>query len=371
MLSLVNHMNMHRLKKGMQSNKSKPQQPPAPSNMSTNSKRPHINLAPTHFKRALQKGEAAAEKVTHKLLGGCSEQKELKPSKSIDSNYSELQFAAAAPSASVEPCNECSGSNDVDFIGNKSEIYLGGRHNHGKSRFALVSLLFVCAGILHAFNANDSRLAHLADANIPLYSVVLVAVGSFLLGRMYEIFFGSRKSLIMQQSQRHMNAVSFSSNDSNDGDIGVLDQSIDSERFRLQNQQGELSYAQQIINKLYSGKQKVKRRVSKAKRFWTVLSSSDELEDKLAYISCSRELSRHLLTYQDFSKSEKLLDAKGSALMKDSTIGHCVLNNSADASFEEEGFDYIIEPMCSLRGMDLFLADDPEVEIWRQPLLIE
>jgi hypothetical protein len=330
--------------------------------MSTNSKRPHINLAPTHLKRALQKGEAAAEKVTHKLLGGCSEHKELKPSKSIDSNYSELQFA--------EACNECSDLNNTDLSGNKSEIDLGGAHYDGKSRFALVSLMFVCAGILHAFNVNGSRLAHLADTNIPLYSVVLVAAGSFLLGRMYEFVFGSRKSLIMQQSQGHMNAVSFSSNGSNDGDIGVLDQSIDSERFQLQNQQVELSYAQQIINKLYSGKQKVKRRVSKAKRFWTVLSSSDELEDKLAYISCSSELSQHLLTYQDFSKSEKLLDAKGSTLMKDSTIGHCVLNNSADASFEDGGFDYIIEPMCSLRGMDLFLADDPEVEIWRQRLCL-
>jgi hypothetical protein len=269
----------------------------------------------------------------------------------------------------------------------KSEIVLSGTHHDkvleggsSKSGFALLPLLLICGGLFHAFYKNDCRLAALADESVPLYSVVLVAAVSFLMGRLSEVFFGSRKSSVIQQSQRYSNAVSLTSHGNISGQHGAAEVLDQNDTRQLRNQE-ELTYTQQIIHKLYSGKQKVKRKVSKAKRVWTVLSSPE-----LPHIHISRDLNRHLLTYHDFTKSiaptstalNQNHDAstisrsvEGSVSVKDTAIGHCVLNNSADTSFEDGGFEYIIEPMCSLRGMDLFLADDPEVEIWRQPLLIE
>ena len=98
---------------------------------------------------------------------------------------------------------------------------------------------------------------------------------------------------------------------------------------------------------------------------------------------------RHLLTYPDFTKSVAVIDSNSHAsttkerdesnskslnISQNDTIttfGHAVLNNSQDTSFQEEGFDSIVDPLCRLRGMDLFLADSPEEHIWKQPVLIE
>ena len=40
------------------------------------------------------------------------------------------------------------------------------------------------------------------------------------------------------------------------------------------------------------------------------------------------------------------------------------------ASKLERDFDYV-EPLCKFRGMDMFVGDFPEKEIWKQPLLLK
>ena len=40
------------------------------------------------------------------------------------------------------------------------------------------------------------------------------------------------------------------------------------------------------------------------------------------------------------------------------------------ASKLERKFDYVV-PMCKFRGMDFFVGDFPEKEIWKQPLLLK
>ena len=98
---------------------------------------------------------------------------------------------------------------------------------------------------------------------------------------------------------------------------------------------------------------------------------------------------KHLLAYPDFTKSVAAIDLNShTSTTKEqdesnskslnisqndtiTTIGHAVLNNSQDTSFQEEGLDSIVDPLCRLRGMDLFLADSPEEQILKQPVLIE
>ena len=56
---------------------------------------------------------------------------------------------------------------------------------------------------------------------------------------------------------------------------------------------------------------------------------------------------------------------------EDTALGHAQLNNiraSQLAKYEEKKTHWI-DPLCELRGMDLFLTDDPEESVWKQPLL--
>ncbi|KAL7541820.1 hypothetical protein ACHAXR_012554 [Thalassiosira sp. AJA248-18] len=54
----------------------------------------------------------------------------------------------------------------------------------------------------------------------------------------------------------------------------------------------------------------------------------------------------------------------------DISMGNAKLNNTkADSMESVELFSQTIDPLFDLRGMDLFLTDDPEENIWRQPLL--
>ena len=56
----------------------------------------------------------------------------------------------------------------------------------------------------------------------------------------------------------------------------------------------------------------------------------------------------------------------------DTSLGHANLNNTkADTLESDEKFSHVVDPMCDLRGMDLFLTDDPEEDIWLQPLLTQ
>ena len=54
------------------------------------------------------------------------------------------------------------------------------------------------------------------------------------------------------------------------------------------------------------------------------------------------------------------------------SLGNAQLHNTRAESLESyEKYSNIIDPMCELRGMDLFLTDDPEESIWRSPILNE
>jgi len=56
---------------------------------------------------------------------------------------------------------------------------------------------------------------------------------------------------------------------------------------------------------------------------------------------------------------------------EDIALGHAQLNNiraSGLAKYEEKKTHWI-DPLCELRGMDLFLTDAPEESVWKQPLL--
>ena len=50
-------------------------------------------------------------------------------------------------------------------------------------------------------------------------------------------------------------------------------------------------------------------------------------------------------------------------------IGTAPLGNLRASKLERE-YDYV-EPMCTFRGMDFFVGDFPEKEIWKQPLLLK
>ena len=53
-------------------------------------------------------------------------------------------------------------------------------------------------------------------------------------------------------------------------------------------------------------------------------------------------------------------------------IGNLELNDTRATVLEENDLilpSFIVDPLCKLRGMDLFLSDDPPGEIWKQPML--
>ena len=103
----------------------------------------------------------------------------------------------------------------------------------------------------------------------------------------------------------------------------------------------------------------------------------------------------HLLKYSDFKRSKMVLrkrkpddfveDAvqeseemeEGVVVEEDKEVdiamGRAPLLNTKAESLGEENdkLAYVVDSMCELRGMDLFLTDDPEEEVWRLPLLNE
>lgn len=267
------------------------------------------------------------------------------------------------------------------LIRKKSEVTLDVMQAHGQldergsiSLFAALAVLCICAGVLHALDAKDTCIFVLANSDVPLYLAVSLAAASFFVGRVFEVHFGNNRSSMIQHS-KHVAFTTAECEETKNGEVTsdkLMQQRVQN---RIQ-QQNENAYTQQLKNKLYCGKQKVKQYVHIIPNTFRSNLSLSGMEERLPCIHLSTDLMRHLLTYQDFSTSVapaeiKQTASKAASFVEDISLGHCVLNNSEDASFEDEGFDYIVEPMCSLRGMDMFLADDPEVEIWKQPMLSE
>ena len=120
-----------------------------------------------------------------------------------------------------------------------------------------------------------------------------------------------------------------------------------------------------------------------------------EFEMKLKAPFTEGPLMDHLLSYSDFTR-HKSTRKRVSVIKEGVTIGveeeeeeevtveeeedeeirvslgNAQLHNTRAESLESyEKYSNIIEPMCELRGMDLFLTDDPEESIWRSPILNE
>jgi len=145
-----------------------------------------------------------------------------------------------------------------------------------------------------------------------------------------------------------------------------------------------------------------KNRLRKRNKFKTILSHSPiskrelkEWEIKLRAPFTDGPLMDHLLKISpDFGRKTKTLkksqcksvvgdddDAAAAAAARDgdetdervidhAPIGKVELNDTrANALESHEDFSHVVDPMCKLRGMDLFLTDDPQEGIWRQPLL--
>jgi len=55
---------------------------------------------------------------------------------------------------------------------------------------------------------------------------------------------------------------------------------------------------------------------------------------------------------------------------KNYEIGTAPLINLRASKLERD-FDCVVEPLCKFRGMDFFVGDYPEKEIWKQPLLLK
>ena len=267
------------------------------------------------------------------------------------------------------------------------------------SSLRTVSLLFICTGVLHALISKQSSFYYFVRSQIPLYAVIPVVGLSFLLGRNFDALFrpDSLKDGCAREANRH---VEISSSGVKYGHQ-TPGENISQQQQRHQQDPKHIkakSHKFQLVHKLDN---EVKKIEQKAKQYtdkihWNsnhknkFLSNVTFLDSKYctkppAKIRLSNELMRHLLTFADFSKKSTAapVDAESSDLQEavvinesmlpsgQITIGHAILKNSKEASFEDEGFSYIVDPMCPLRGMDLFVADDPERQIWRQPLLTE
>ena len=71
----------------------------------------------------------------------------------------------------------------------------------------------------------------------------------------------------------------------------------------------------------------------------------------------------------DLSDEEDDEGAEEEAVGENYEIGTAPLINKRASKLERK-FDYV-EPLCKFRGMDFFIGDFPEKEIWKQPLLLK
>lgn len=338
-------------------------------------------MATTQIKRAIRKGEQLAGR----LLGDSSHK-----------DHGSYSSCADRDVAAVE--SESIVSNYTQLIDGESDSFLSEIDAQGISilrcdsqmnvastselNLAKVSMIVIlCAGLFHAIELGDDT--SFVDIQVPLYVLILAVGLSFLLGRFFEVIFGSKSRYAVQQSTPKDNFSSVKEDVGMDGG-NQTNETVPRHNSHYRQYAEGVLYAKHLIHKIHNGKRKVKEYTNnlsprnRTDKFFSNLPLHD-LEDKLKHsIHLSNDLMRHLLTYQDFSTSAapathgpQSINCAAEAAIADSTIGHAILNHSHDSTFEEEGLDHIVDPLCSLRGMDLFLGDNPEQEIWRQPILTE
>lgn len=253
------------------------------------------------------------------------------------------------------------------------------------AEFTGISMLAIPLGIVVyavASNYNEdsnsmSSLLMLANVQIPLPAVVLMLALSFILGRYLGALSESASFENKHTRPQHAKFISDISIDSALKKSLVVNHKGQNEMQLHQHDERvtppTMSTARYILHHLgYTGKrvQKVKAKLNTDK------ISLNDIESRLkpTKIKFSSGFMKHLLTYNDFTKRAAPPIASTSFVheestpkstiihaVKDTKIGHVILNNATETSFDEEGFAYIVEPMCTLRGMDMFLTDVPEV----------
>ncbi|KAL3796014.1 hypothetical protein HJC23_013071 [Cyclotella cryptica] len=279
------------------------------------------------------------------------------------------------------------------------------------------SMLCFCALLCNAmYTSYCHKLSILANNQFPLYVVLPWFCLSFVVGRYFDSAVARFSSAQRPSGPEALSTLSSDKvNTDKPADITTLQQ----QQQQGQQKQQHVSVAKQLLRKVTIGKVfgkevnvvhtiSTRNDQSRQKKngFWSILSIDTTIQDAKQLerairpdLNVSNVLMKYLLTHPDFRKrgvsseesSPNLVSGVHAASTtatqagqstsnstirtyedKDTAIGNAILNNVHDASFEDDAnFSYIVEPLCSFRGMDLFLSDCPEGEIWRQPLLNE
>jgi hypothetical protein len=376
--------------------------------MSTNSnksggggtKKQRRRVATAQIKRVIQAGEAVSGRIvrdSHALVfskhsGGQSEvEARVESSADLDDDDSHCSDAVGIPAQHSESSSRLGETCDNPSL-ERSDIFK--------------SLLFLCALLFHAmYTSYRHKLSVLTNNQIPLYVFLPWLCLSFTIGRYFDSILARFSSA--QQTSRSQALSTPSSRD--------LNKEKPFDTATLQQQHQQIPVTKRILHKVTMGRRfgkEVKgvypnnalkgQSRQKKNAFWSILSLDTAIKDVKELervirpkLIISNILMNHLLTYPDFRKRgfshvESSLDvvrglevdastqaeqtASNSSIDtsndEDTVIGNAKLNNVHHPSFEDDdNFSYIVEPLCSFRGMDLFLSDSPEEEIWRQPLL--
>lgn len=309
------------------------------------------------------------------------------------------QSATKRDSSENSPMNQSSdrGGNDQQSASNtiKSESLSASLLLSSVASNNNLAAPFLVVGVAYTFHISYQYKAAILTNQIPICVMIPWLAVAFFLGRYMNenaTLYRLDTELRTQQHQREMTDVS------NDISRATSGESSDTTTATHANNKNS-SRTRNIVRQIPLGRRhvhRIKQHLQNQRSntnngtpnnfFWTnispraVVGEVKELEQHLLK-PISDVLMDHLL--KDFGRrrqrSRKELDEESieqpmppstnTTSIRDSikAIGHQQLPNAGASSFESD--DNVIEPIGKLRGMDLFLTDDPEVEIWRQPLL--
>jgi hypothetical protein len=228
----------------------------------------------------------------------------------------------------------------------------------------------------HVWTCRESIIAN----QFPV-SIVSIFVGAaYLLG----LKIGTRSSIVKEEEEKK--------EEEDDYDYD------DEAELLLRDKPGEDELADEAGKRWNSRpKFRTRKRVKRASILSQCPTSKREVKEwelKINAPFTNGQLMDHLHKYSDFRKhSKKLLkklrdgnaaadaaadekpDVGGddeSQRTDNISIGKIELNDTRAKALESsEHFLHVVDPICKLRGMDLFLTEDPQKCIWRQPVLCE
>lgn len=370
------------------------------NNSSGGVKKQRRRVATAQIKRVIQAGEAVSGRIvrdSHALVfskhGGGQRQVEARVESTADLDDDD---------------NRCSDAVAIPAQHSESSSRLGETCDNPSLECSniVTSLPVLCALLFNAmYTSYRHKLSVLTNNQIPLYVVLPWLCLSFMIGRYFD-------SILARFSAAHQTSCSQVISTTSSQDVNK-EKPADS--ATLQHQHQQIPVVKQILRKIsmgrlfgkevkgvYPNNTRTDQSRQKKNAFWSILSLDTAIKDVKELervirpnLIISNVLMNHLLTYPDFRKrgvsrvesslnvvtglevtasTQAVQTASNSSIDtnedEQTVIGNAKLNNVHDASFDDDdNFSYIVEPLCSFRGMDLFLSDSPEGEIWRQPLL--